>query len=252
MSTGLAIAAAKGRLAASFSRVAGANSAMRSPRFTQASVAMIAGPPALVTIATRSPAGSGQRSRARAVSNSSSIVSARSTPHWSRKAVTVTSAPASAPVCEEAARAPSSVRPDLTIRIGFFRPIRLAISVKRRGLPNDSRYMQMTFVSGSSSQCSSRSLPLTSALLPIETNWVSPMPSVAATFRIATPSAPDWLTKPIEPGRAWVGEKVASSEISGAVLITPMQLGPIIRTPAARTRALSFISSARPSAPVSP
>ena len=44
-------------------------------------VAMIAGPPALVTIATRSPAGRGQRTSARETSNSSSMVLARSTPH---------------------------------------------------------------------------------------------------------------------------------------------------------------------------
>ena len=155
MSTGLATLASGGSRARE--RLRGwrrASSAIRSPRLTQASVAMIAGPPALVTIATRSPAGSGQRSRARATSNSSSMVLARSTPHWSRKAETVTSAPAMAPVWLVAARAPSLVRPDLTIRIGFLRPTRLAISVKRRGLPNDSRYMAMTRVAGSSSQYS--------------------------------------------------------------------------------------------------
>ena len=40
--------------------------------------------------------------------------------------------PAIAPVCEEAARAPSAVRPDLTTRIGFFLDTRLAISVKEK------------------------------------------------------------------------------------------------------------------------
>ena len=98
MSTGLARLAAGGRKAARRSRVAAASSAIRSPRLTQASVAMIAGPPALVTMPTRLPSGSGQRSRARATSNSSSMLLARSTPHWSRKAETVTSAPAMAPV----------------------------------------------------------------------------------------------------------------------------------------------------------
>ena len=180
------------------------------------------------------------------------MVSARRTPHWSRKAETVTSVPAIAPVWLEAARAPSAVRPDLTIRIGFLRVTRLAISVKRRGLPNDSRYMHMTLVAGSFSQYSTRSLPETSALLPIETNWVSPMPSCAATLRIATPSAPDWLTKPTDPATAGVGEKVAFNDTAASVLITPMQFGPIIRAPAARMVARSFASSARPSAPVSP
>ena len=103
----------------------------------------------------------------------------------------MTSVPAIAPVWLDAARAPSAVRPDLTIRIGFFRVTRLAISVKRRGLPNDSRYMHMTRVAGSFSQYSTRSLPETSALLPMETNWVNPIRNCAATFKIATPSAPD-------------------------------------------------------------
>ncbi len=108
------------------------------------------------------------------------MVLARSTPHCSRKAETVTSAPAMAPVWLEAARAPSAVRPDLTIRIGFLRPTRLAISVKRRGLPKDSRYMQMTRVASSSSQYSTRSLPEMSALLPTDTKEEIPMLAVWA------------------------------------------------------------------------
>jgi hypothetical protein len=151
----------------------------------------------------------------------------------------------------DAARAPASVRPDLTTRIGLTRETRLAISVKRRGLPNDSRYMQITEVDGSSCQYSSRSLPEVSALLPIEANWVRPSPRPAATLSTATPSAPDWLTNPIEPGCAGVGEKVASSRTPSAVLSTPMQLGPIIRTPAARTFSRRRSSSRRPSSPVS-
>ena len=251
MSTGLPMLASAGRNERRVERVAGDSSAISSPRLTQASVAMIAGPPALVTIPTRSPAGSGQRSSARATPNSSSIVLARSTPHCSRNADTVTSAPAIAPVWLVAARAPSAVRPDLTTRIGFLRLTRLAISANLRGLPNDSRYMQMTRVPGSSSQYSTRSLPETSALLPIEANWVKPIPRSAAAFKIATPSAPDWLTNPTVPGRAGVGAKVALSDTAASVLITPMQLGPTIRTPAARTRSRSRRSSAAPSSPVS-
>ncbi len=112
--------------------------------------------------------------------------------------------------------------------------------------------MAITRVWGSSSQSSSRSLPETSALLPIDTNWVRPIPWSWATFRMATPSAPDWLTKPKEPGRAGVGAKVALRRTSGSVLITPMQLGPIIGMPAARTVSRSRRSRAAPSAPVSP
>ncbi len=109
----------------------------------------------------------------------------------------------------------------------------------------------MTWVSESSSQCSSRSLPETSALLPIETNWVRPMPSERATLRMATPRAPDWLTKPTPPRSAGTGAKVALSEIAGSVLMIPMQLGPIMRTPARRTVSRSRASRSRPSSPTS-
>ncbi len=251
MSTGLPTLASAGRKEARVARVCSENVAISSPRLTQASVAMMAGPPALVTMPTRLPAGSGQRSSARTTPNSSSMVLARITPHCRRNADTVTSAPAIAPVWLVAARAPSAVRPDLTTRMGFLRLTRLAISVNLRGLPKDSRYMQMTRVSGSSSQYSARSLAETSALLPIEANWVRPMPRSEAALRIATPSAPDWLTKPTVPGWAGVGAKVALSATPASVLITPMQLGPTMRTPATRTRSRTRRSSSAPLAPVS-
>jgi hypothetical protein len=50
---------------------------------------MIAGPPAFVRTATRSPAGNGHEFKALATANSSSIEPARSTPHWARKVDTV-------------------------------------------------------------------------------------------------------------------------------------------------------------------
>ena len=68
------------------------------PWLTQASVAMIAGPPAFETMPTRPPRGRGQLSSARAMSKRSSIELARNMPHCSRKAETVTSVPAIAPV----------------------------------------------------------------------------------------------------------------------------------------------------------
>ena len=68
---------------------------------------------------------------------------------------------------------------------------------------------------------------------------------------MATPRAPACETKPIEPRRAAVGEKVALSDTSGSVLITPMQLGPTMRRPPLRTNSHSSRSSAAPSSPVS-
>jgi hypothetical protein len=63
--------------------------------------------------------------------------------------------------------------------------------------------MQMTLVASSCSQCSTRSLPVTSALLPMETNWVNPIPRSAAAFRIATPRAPDWAPGSARRWRSW-------------------------------------------------
>ena len=90
------------------------------------------------------------------------------------------SVPARAPVWDEAARAPASVRPDFTTAMGFFLDTRLAMGVKCLGFPKLSRYMRMSRVPGSSSQYSRRSFPLTSGLFPTETNWWIPMPYSAA------------------------------------------------------------------------
>ncbi len=111
------------------------------------------GPPALVTIATRRPAGAGWVASSLATSNSSLSVSVRITPAWRNSASTVTSeAASSAPVCELVARAPATERPDLTATIGLVRASRLAKWANLRGLPNDSRYSRTMSVSGSSCQ----------------------------------------------------------------------------------------------------
>jgi len=97
------------------------------------------GPPALVTMATRGPAGRGWFASSAAMSNMSSSVSARITPAWRNSASTATSLAARAAVWEPAARVPAAVRPAFTARIGFLRPTRRARRAKRRGLPKDSR-----------------------------------------------------------------------------------------------------------------
>jgi hypothetical protein len=68
---------------------------------------------------------------------------------------------------------------------------------------------------------------------------------------MAMPSAPDWLTKPTLPARGATGEKVAFIDTDGSVLMMPMQLGPTMRAPAARTRSRSAASTAAPAGPVS-
>ncbi len=68
---------------------------------------------------------------------------------------------------------------------------------------------------------------------------------------MATPSAPLWVIIATLPGRGQTGENVALRPTAGSVLMMPMQLGPIIRTPAARIRSTSAASRSRPFAPVS-
>ncbi len=93
----------------------------------------------MVSTATRRPLGTGWSARRAATSNSSSRVSVRITPVWWKRASTATSRLASAPVWEEAARAPAEERPDFTATMGFLRAMRRAMRAKRRGFPNDSR-----------------------------------------------------------------------------------------------------------------
>ena len=91
----------------------------------------------------------------------------------------------------------------------------------------------------------------TSALLPSDTNCEKPSPTSRAASSIATPRAPEWEANATEPGSAGAGVNDASMRTSGSVLITPMQLGPTIRTPAARTRPSTARSNAAPASPPS-
>jgi hypothetical protein len=140
MSTGLATEASAGSTARSASWVPSASGSTRSFCGASASAQRIPGPPALVTTATRSPAGSGWRVSNPATSNISPIVSVRISPAWANSASTVVSDAASiAPVCEEAARCPAAVRPLLTAITGLEALTRRAMRPNLRGLPNDSR-----------------------------------------------------------------------------------------------------------------
>jgi hypothetical protein len=101
---------------------------------------MMPGPPALVTMATRRPAGTGCLERKAATSNISASVSVRMTPVWRKSASTVTSeAASSAPVCEAVPRSPAADRPLLTATSGLVREKRRATRANLRGFPNDSR-----------------------------------------------------------------------------------------------------------------
>ena len=120
MSTGLRTDASAGRKEASSACSSSGSGGTSRPTASQASAHMIAGPPALVTIPTRSPDGSGWPKSSEATSSSSDSVSVRITPHCSKRASTVESdAASSAPVWELAARAPAADRPLLTATTGL-------------------------------------------------------------------------------------------------------------------------------------
>ena len=96
------------------------------PAASQASAQRIPSPPAFVSTATRRPFSSGWFASSAATSSSSSSESARITPAWWKSASTAASEPASAAVCELAARWPVAVVPLLSARIGFVRATRRA------------------------------------------------------------------------------------------------------------------------------
>jgi hypothetical protein len=135
MSTGLPTAAVAGSSARSAAAVPADTGGTSSPCAAHASAARMPGPPALVRIAARRPGGRGCVASTRVTSNISSIVVVRMTPDWRNSASTTVSLDASAPVCDEAARAPAADRPALTTTIGLRRATRCAICPNFAGLP---------------------------------------------------------------------------------------------------------------------
>src|SRR5680860_757318 len=240
-----------GKNSASASTVSWASWGTSRPFDSQASAARIPGPPPLVRMATRGPAGTGWFDSTAATPNIASRVSTRMTPACRNSASTATSPAARAPVWLDAARSPACVRPDFTATIGLVRPMRRAMRPNLRGLPKLSRYSRITSVSSSASQYCSRSLPEMSALLPTEAKLDRPTPRRSAAARMARPSAPDWLEKATRPAGGNTLLKVAFMRTASLPLSTPMQLGPTTRMPCARTTDMSSRSRAAPSAPAS-
>ena len=190
------------RNAARRSRVASENSTTDRFDRPQASTARMPGPPAFVTIATRRPAGSGCGVRHDAMSNISSIVSARITPVDSKSASTTTSAAASAAVWLLAARTPARVRPALTATIGL-RPAdparqlaELARVAERLEVEQDDRRRRRR-----SPRYSRRSLLETSALLPTLTKRREADAAIARPARGSSGRARRSATR-APPGRA--------------------------------------------------
>src|SRR6266542_2961055 len=69
---------------------------------------------------------------------------------------------------------------------------------------------------------------------------------------MARPRAPLWLDMATLPLGGKTEENVACMRTFASVLITPMQFGPTMRMPAARTFSRMRSSASRPAAPVSP
>ncbi len=100
---------------------------------------MMPGPPAFVITSRPLPPGILPSEKARAVSKRSCTPWARMTPVCLKAASKAMSDPASAPVCDEAARAPASVPPDLSRTMGFTFVAFCAISMNR--LPSTTSSM---------------------------------------------------------------------------------------------------------------
>ncbi len=94
-------------------------------------------------------------------------------------------------------------------------------------------------------------MPETSALFPVATKDDTPTPSSSRRRRTAAPMVPDCDETATRPGRGATSAKVATRRTSGAVLRTPMVLGPMRRMPSRRAWSTRAASRRAPSAPVS-
>ncbi len=212
MSTGLHTLATGGKNALSACWVSSCKLARCRPCASRASAAVTPGPPELVNTATDRPWGRGHHARARAQSNISSVVSARITPARSKAALKALSWPASAPVCDAAARRPLAKRPTLSAMTGFCLVTRRACSTKRRPSLTPSRYRLSTRVCGSAATGASTSVSLTSTWLPRLTSREMPIPCPRAQSTNAAQMAPEWEIKATSPGGGGGGlRKVVSS-----------------------------------------
>src|SRR5262249_59955537 len=96
------------------------------------------GPPGLLTMTSDGPFGCGCIDRISDMLNRSGIVLTRRQPARRKAASKTASAPASAPVCEAAALAPASCRPDLTTITCLVRLALRAADRNLRASPIDS------------------------------------------------------------------------------------------------------------------
>ena len=88
-------------------------------------------------------------------------------------------------------------------------------------------------------------------MLPTDTKPLTPSEGPVSKVSAASPSPPDWVTNASRPGGGKARLKVALNRGSGPPLSSPMQLGPMSRTPAARARRRRSSCRARPALPAS-
>ena len=117
----------------------GATGVTLRPASAQASAASTPAPPALATMATLRPAGTGWLASRTAVSRSSPRLAVAMMPACSNRAWRVISGAAAAAVCEAAARWPGADLPACTVSTGMCALTRRAVRANLRGLPSDSR-----------------------------------------------------------------------------------------------------------------
>ncbi|MDT7614272.1 MAG: hypothetical protein QOF00_1719 [Pseudonocardiales bacterium] len=137
VSTGSATAAVPGSSAVSAARVPVSGTAICRPARTHAPAARTPAPPALLSTATRGPAGSGWRHSASSP-GSSVISSTASTPVWANNASHTARGVALPALCEAAADRPASELPERTVRTGIRRARRRARIANTRGRRSDS------------------------------------------------------------------------------------------------------------------
>lgn len=158
-------------------------------------------------------------------------------------------------MCDAAALAPASLRPDLAMHTGLPASAALASrAVKRGAFFTPSMYRQTTSVNGSSIRYSKKSLRSRSAWLPTEMVDEKPAPISTPREIIAPIIAPLWLARPMPPLGSDSIDPITTPVVAQrlcCVFIRPMQFGPIRRMPPARAMATSASSCARPAGPAS-
>ena len=149
MSTGLLWLQCAGKNRLNSAIVFSDRGASRPPPPINASVASTPGPPALVTIVSRSPEGRGCLASISAMLNKSAMLSTRSTPTLLNPALRTSSLPVSAPVWEAAALAAASVLPGLMTMMGLVNATSRAAERNQRASPIVSIYITILSVLGS-------------------------------------------------------------------------------------------------------